>query len=187
MKIPAAAVFAAAACVLVGAPATAAAAEGATNVRLVSVEGLGKVPIAALASSEEANAAYRAGMTAAIADGLNKAEFLAHTTGATLGAIQVIDEDGGYIECTEAEGAYVEYGGAQPDFGATQGVVTPLAAAPATSRNASGTAKTAPVQKHKKKKKKKKKGVSPHASARKSATAGGCTLWTQVSLSYALS
>jgi hypothetical protein len=186
MKISAAVLSAAAACVLVGAPTTASASEGTANVPMVSVQGFGKVPIAAQANSEEANAAYRAGLTAAIADGLNKAEFLAHGTGATLGAIQAIEENGGSIECTNAEGGYVEYPGTQPDFGYTRDIVAPEVAG-STSSSASGTAKSTPVPKHKKKRKKKQKRAHSSAAARESATAGGCTLSAQLSLSYLLS
>src|ERR1700751_3535302 len=75
----------------------------------VSVEGVASAGISKTASAVEANAAYRQGLAAAIADGLEKAEFLASRTGAKVGAIDRISEDGGSIRCAlhaEAGGLY---------------------------------------------------------------------------------
>jgi hypothetical protein len=140
----------------------------------VSVQGVATEPIEQSASSATATTVYRQGMAAAITDGQAKAQFLASSAGVTLGTVQSIVENGGYIGCTGNE---IEYLGEQPDFGSPgAGVsggevsVPRVAAAPVTSK---------PAVKHAKKKRK-----SPTA---KRASVAGCTLSTQVSLVYALS
>ena len=104
---------------LAATPAPVAAAEGTTTpARLITVQGIGSAPVAQDASLTEADAAYRQAMSAAIIDGQGKAEFLAGKVGAGLGAVQSIAEEGGSISCSGAEpSSYVEYEGAQPDFG----------------------------------------------------------------------
>jgi hypothetical protein len=146
---------------------------------MVSVEGVATVAISKTASPAEANAAYRQGLVAAIADGLEKAEFLAGRTGAKVGSIQQIAEQGGWVGCE----AYAEVGsqiqgepyeGARPDFGSVTSPGTrPIEVAPARA-----PALAAPGHA----KKRKKKGT------RKAKKAGGvrCTLSTQVVLSYSL-
>ncbi len=62
----------------------------------VSVEGVANVPISPSASQAEADTAYRQGLTAAIGDGHEKAEFLAVQTGAKVGSVQQIAERGGF-------------------------------------------------------------------------------------------
>ncbi len=112
-------------------------------------------------------------MAAAILDGQSKAQFLAEKTGATLGEIQSVAEGGGSIECPEE----VEYTGGQPDFGYANSF------GPAVPEARSVEAAGAPVQVKAKVKHKKahKKGTA------KAATAGTCTLSTQVALVYQLS
>jgi hypothetical protein len=143
----------------------------------VSVQGVATEPIEQSASSATANAAYRQGMADAIGDGQAKAQFLASKAAVTLGSVQSIVEDGGYINCTSSEeSGNDEYLGAQPDFGSPGAT----AAAPALSTQRSVTPGVRkPAAKHGKKKRKK-----PSA---KQASATSCTLSTQVSLVYTLS
>jgi hypothetical protein len=152
--------------------AAAEAPTTTTPVRTVSVEGVATVPIAQGASLAVATAAYREGMGAAMADALNKAEFLVGKAGGTLGPVQSIAEGGGSISCTggDEESDYIEYTGASPDFGSNDSsVVSAPAAAPRTLL--------------KRPKKPKKHTSSPTA---KKASATTCTLSTQVSLVYAI-
>ena len=144
----------------------------------VSVQGVAIEPIEQSANSATATTVYRQGMAAAVTDGQAKAQFLASSAGVTLGAVQSIVENGGYIGCTGNE---VEYLGEQPDFGSpgvgSSGgeVSVPRVAgatAPVTSK---------PAVKHAKKKKRKQAPVAKRASA------AGCTLTAQVSLTYAIS
>jgi len=143
----------------------------------VSVQGVAIEPIEQSASSATATTVYRQGMAGAVTDGQTKAQFLASSAGVTLGAVQSIVENGGYIGCTGNE---VEYLGEQPDFGSpgveSYGgeVSVPRVAgavAPVTSK---------PAVKHAKKKRSK-------APVAKRASAAGCTLTAQVSLTYAIS
>jgi len=155
-----------------------AAAEAPTTsttapVRTIAVAGVATVPVAQGANRATATTAYREGMAAALADGQSKAEFLASKAGVTLSSVQSIAEGGGSISCTGGEESeYVEYQGEQPDFGSTGESVSPIEAAAAPS----ATALRKPAAKHRKK----------HPTAKK-ASAGGCTLSTQVSLTYAIS
>jgi Protein of unknown function (DUF541) len=146
----------------------------------VGVEGLATVPISRTASAPEANATYRQALAAAVADGLEKAEFLASKTGSKVGSIQQISEDGGSIECivyaeVGPERDYEQYEGAQPDFGSVvvryDDSVAERAAAP---RDAVSPA----VRKQHKKK--------HEAKAKKATATSGCTLSTQIVLSYLL-
>jgi hypothetical protein len=142
----------------------------------VSVQGVAIEPIEQSASSATATTVYRQGMAAAVTDGQAKAQFLASSAGVTLGAVQSIVENGGYIGCTGNE---VEYLGEQPDFGSpgvgvSPGVVSVPRVAGAVTR---GTSK--PAVKHAKTKKK--------VPVAKRASAAGCTLTAQVSLTYAIS
>jgi len=149
----------------------AAEAPITTPVRTVTVEGVATVPIGQYAKLAEANAVYRQGMAAAIADGQNKAEFLAIKAGATLGSVQSIAEGGGSIGCTGGEESNdVEYQGEQPDFGSPTGSVRPIYAAAAPSVKAGK-----PAAKHRKK----------HPTAKK-ASVPGCTLSTQVALVFVI-
>jgi hypothetical protein len=149
----------------------AAEAPTTTPIRTVSVEGVATVPIGQYAKLAEATAVYRQGMADAIADGQNKAEFLATKVGATLGSVQSIAEGGGSIGCTGGEeSGYVEYQGEQPDFGSPAESVVPLRAAAAPSVKAGK-----PAVKHRKK----------HPAAKK-ASATTCTLNAQVSLVFVI-
>jgi hypothetical protein len=167
---------------MVGATTEAYATEAAPP--SVSVDGLAKVPIPQFASSAEANAAYRGGLTAAIKDGLEKAEFLAAATGVKVGSIQQIIERESSIECvvSAAEGPgvdYASYEGAAPDSGSAEGqagrfdAVAPEAATRATPPHV--TSKKAKKKKHK-----------PKPKAKSSVTATRCTLSAQVVLTYLL-
>jgi hypothetical protein len=142
----------------------------------VSVEGVASVPISQTANQSEADAVYRQGLTAAIADGHGKAEFLATQTGATLGSIQQIVERGGSIECTPSEVGpqteYEPYKGAQPDFGSVELSGSRFVAAPEAARSTVSTRKVKPKRKKHK--------------AKKAADTASCTLSTQVVLSYLL-
>lgn len=155
----------------------AAEAPTTTPVRSVSVQGVATVPIAQDAKLAEADAAYRQGMAAAIADGQSKAEFLAGKTGATLGSVQSIVEGGGSIECRslDEESGYYEYGpyqGEEPDFGSP---VEDIAAAQPVETLKAAAKSPKPAVKHPKK----------HSSAKK-ADVVPCTLSARVTLVYAI-
>ncbi len=164
----------------------ATAAYGAeTPPPTVSVEGVATVPISKTASSAEADSAYRQGLAAAIADGLEKAEFLAVKTGSKVGLVQQITEQGGSVGCESApavnsqneyETKYEQYEGARPDFVSVGGATVP-------EEVASAKAPLAATPVHAKKKKKKKKKGKPEA---KKAAGVRCTLQTQIGLSYLL-
>jgi hypothetical protein len=149
----------------------AAEAPTTTPIRTVSVEGVATVPIGQYAKLAEATAVYRQGMADAVADGQNKAEFLATKVGATLGSVQSIAEGGGSIGCTGGEeSGYVEYQGEQPDFGSPTESVVPLQADAKPSVKAGK-----PAVKHRKKR-----------PAAKKASATACTLSTQVTLVFVI-
>ncbi len=96
----------------------------------------------------------------------------------TLGAVQSIVENGGYIGCTGNE---VEYLGEQPDFGSPD---VGSSGGEVSVQRVAGTAApvaSKPAVKHAKKKKRKQAPVAKRASA------AGCTLTAQVSLTYAIS
>jgi hypothetical protein len=158
-----------------------ASAEAPTTVAspplTVSVQGVAIEPIEQSASGATATAVYRQGMADAVTDGQSKAQFLASKAGVTLGAVQSIVENGGYIGCTGNE---VEYTGEQPDFGSPGvGVSGSTVSAPHVDGVAlPGASK--PAGKHAKKKKHK-------APVAKRASAAGCTLTAQISLTYAIS
>jgi hypothetical protein len=143
----------------------------------VSVQGVAIEPIEQSASSATATTVYRQGMAAAITDGQAKAQFLASSAGVTLGAVQSIVENGGYIGCTGNE---VEYLGEQPDFGSPGVGVSPGAVSVPRVAGAAVPVAGKPAVKHAKKKKHK-------APVAKRASVTGCTLTTQVSLTYAIS
>jgi hypothetical protein len=156
--------------------ASAEAPTAASPPPTVSVQGVAIEPIEQSASSATATTVYRQGMAAAVTDGQAKAQSLASSAGVTLGAVQSIVENGGYIGCTGNE---VEYLGEQPDFGSPGvesygGEVSVPRVAGAVTH---GTSK--PAVKHAKTKKK--------APVAKRASAAGCTLTAQVSLTYAIS
>jgi hypothetical protein len=157
-----------------------ASAEAPTSVSpppTVSVQGVAIEPIEQSASGASATAVYRQGMADAMTDGQSKAQFLASKAGVTLGAVQNIVEDGGYIGCTGNE---VEYLGEQPDFGSPgSGVYGASASTPHVLNRATPGA-SRPTVKHAKKKQHK-------APVAKRASAAGCTLTAQVSLTYAIS
>jgi hypothetical protein len=158
-----------------------AAAEAPTTTSpppTVSVQGVATVPIEQSASSATATTVYRQGMAAAVTDGQAKAQFLASSAGVTLGAVQSIVENGGYIGCTGNE---VEYLGEQPDFGSSDAETYPdTVSAPRVAGAATPGASNKPAVKHAKKKKRR-------APVAKRASAAGCTLTAQVSLTYAIS
>jgi len=177
MKHFAAMLFAVVGCLLLSAGATDAYASEVAP-QTVSVEGVATVAISKTASQAEANAAYRQALAAAVADGLEKASFLATTTGATVGSIQQVIERGGSIECElpAEEGPlkeYEPYDGLQPDFGSV-----PIGGTGYEVRPAPAKAALPPKKKAKKKHKK--------PSAKKAAEATRCTLSTQIVLSYLL-
>jgi hypothetical protein len=148
-----------------------------TPARSVSVEGVASVPIAQGADAASANAAYRQGMAAAVSDGQGKAEFLVAKVGASLGAPQSIGEGGGGISCAgESESGFVEYQGAQPDFGAVAIAGGP---APASGVAAPRSGPAVGRPNVKKRRKKRKRAV-------KATTATSCTLSAQVALVYAI-
>lgn len=87
----------------------------------VNVEGVGRVPISQTANAVEANTQYHAALLQAVADGALKAQSLAGQTGARLGAIAAISENGGAVTCRSPEGRESgAYTGVEPDFGTGQ-------------------------------------------------------------------
>jgi len=157
-----------------------ASAEAPTTISpppTVSVQGVATETIEQSASSATATTVYRQGMAAAIADGQAKAQFLASSAGVTLGAVQSIVENGGYIGCTGNE---VEYLGEQPDFGSPGVGVSPGVVNVPRVAGAAAPIAGKPAVKHAKTKKRK-------APVAKRASAAGCTLTAQVSLTYAIS
>jgi hypothetical protein len=181
MKIPIAMTAAAAGTLVAASMLGVASAEAPTAppVRTIAVEGVAIVPIAQGADAATATAAYRQGMTAAVADGQSKAEFLAGKVGATLGAAQSVVERGGYISCTGLEEqGYVEYQGAQPDFG------SPGESGSFAARGVYGAAAKPQVALPSRpggKRRKHKKTTAVKAAA------GTCTLSTGVNQTYAVS
>jgi hypothetical protein len=143
----------------------------------VSVQGVAIEPIEQSASGATATAVYRQGMADAVIDGQSKAQFLASKAGVTLGAVQSIVENGGYIGCTGNE---VEYTGEQPDFGSPGVGVSPGAMSVPRVAGVAIPGASKPAVKHAKKKKHK-------APVAKRASVAGCTLTAQVSLTYAIS
>jgi hypothetical protein len=158
-----------------------AAAEAPTTTSpppTVSVQGVAIEPIEQSASATTATTVYRQAMAAAINDGQAKAQFLASSAGTTLGAVQSIVENGGYIGCTGEE---VEYSGEQPDFGSPGVEVSPDEVGGPRVEGAVAPAASRPAVKHGKKKKRKTAPIAKRASA------ADCTLTAQVSLTYAIS
>jgi len=160
---------------MLGVASAEAPTSGTAATRLVSVEGAGSAQVAQGASAQAADAAYRQAMAAAVTDAQGKAEFLAGKAGATAGAVQDIAEQGGSVQCHDAESRYVEYEGAQPDFGYASRGVGVFASAP----SAAAPPGTNSAPKPKKARKRKK-----HPA--KAAVAVSCAVEAQVSLSYAL-
>jgi hypothetical protein len=156
--------------------ASAEAPTSASPPPTVSVQGVAIEPIEQSASGATATAVYRQGMADAMTDGQSKAQFLASKAGVTLGAVQNIVEDGGYIGCTGNE---VEYLGEQPDFGSSGSGVYGASVSTPRALNRATPGASRPTVKHAKKK--------HEAPVAKRASAAGCTLTAQVSLTYAIS
>ena len=155
-----------------------AAAEAPTGVsvaRTISVQGVAVVPIGSHDSAAAANAVYREGMAKAVADAQSKGAFLAERTAATLGAVDSVIEDGGYIECADADTEYASYEGEQPDFGSAPGGV--VQAAPTASAPSSAVAR--PKVSHRPK-------VKHHHVTAKKASSLSCNLTAQVSVVYSI-
>jgi hypothetical protein len=154
--------------VLAAVPFTAAA-ETTPELHTVTVQGVAEVPISASADQAAAIVAYRAGMAAAVADGLSKAQFLAAQVGTTVdspGVSPGIVEGSGSINCPSE----VEYTGHQPDWGFGGGFIgtaVPIAAAKPVRP---------PAVHHKRRK---------HHVVKKAASAS-CMLSAGVSITYAL-
>jgi len=157
--------------VLAAVPLTAAAETAPYHT--ATVEGVAEVPISSSADQAAAIAAYRAGLSAAVADALSKAQFLAAAVGTTVATelSPAIVEGSGYINCPDE----VEYTGHQPDWGSS-GVVEPLAAAAPRSVSVVHTTHP-PTPSHKSKSKKHKA---------KKSSAGTCTLSTSLTVTYIL-
>jgi hypothetical protein len=134
-------------------------------VRTIAVGGVGQAPVPQSASSPAADSAYRQALAAAISDGLGKAEFLAAKVSATVGPVQSLSEQGGYITCSDGEGGYVQYEGEQPDFPGSAARPVPLPAVGAPSRG--------------------HRLVRPRRRAKAHrATSGSCSVRANVSLAY---
>jgi hypothetical protein len=154
-----------------------AEAPTATPLRTVNVEGVAKQPIAQNANAAAATAVYREAAAAAVGDGQAKASFLAGKLGATLGQVQTIVEDGGYIDCRSGESEYAGYEGEEPDFGTSSapGVAAGAAAPSVAATPRPAVTRTAPPRK--------KKHKRPTA---KKANVESCTLTAEVSLVYTI-
>jgi hypothetical protein len=180
MKVVIAAILATAAGLIAVSMLGVAAAEAPTTTtpqRTMSVQGVATEQIDQQASAATANAVYRQGMSDAIADGLGKAQLLASKVGATLGPVQSVIEDGGYIGCTGGgESGYVEYEGAQPDFGSPGTSISSVAPRVGAAKPTAGL--RSPSVKRRR---------SHRRPAAKAAAAASCTLSAQVSLVYPLS
>jgi hypothetical protein len=180
MKIPIAATAATVAALIAASMLGVASAEAppAAPTRTISVGGVADVPIAQGADTASADAAYRQGLAAAVADGQSKAEFLAGKVGATLGSAQSVGEGGGSISCIGGEeSGYVEYQGAQPDFGSPGGSVSPARLLAGTAAPSGAPAIRKPAAKRR----------TRHKTATgKAAAAGTCTLSAEVALAYAI-
>ncbi len=154
-----------------------AVAEAPTGspLRTISVQGIANLPVGQHDGAAAATAVYRESMASAVADGQSKAEFLAGKVGATLGSVQSVVEDGGYIACSGGtESSYAEYEGEQPDFGSgPQPGFTAPAAAPAKAPSATQRAKP--------------RRAKPKHPVAKKATSASCTLAAQISLVYTIS
>ncbi len=142
----------------------------------VSVQGVATEAIEQSASAATATGVYRQGMADAISDGQAKAQLLASKAGVSLGAVQNISENGGFIMCS----GEIEYTGEQPDFGSPGVSGAGISARSVVAPRASAVVHK-PVHKPAKRRRRTK---NPTA---KGATASGCTLSAQVSLVYALS
>lgn len=170
MRIAIASIAGGAAALVAASMLGVAAAEAPTSspTRTVTVEGVASVPIEFTANASQANAVYRQGMAAAVADGQDKAAFLAGKAGATSGPVQSVAERGGDVSC-RSEGQYVEYAGEQPDFGTAQTTPVPVLGASKVA------APTAPRRRR-----------ARRPTAKKAAAPVSCTLRTSVLLSYTL-
>ncbi|HEV7563222.1 MAG TPA: hypothetical protein VGO24_06940 [Solirubrobacterales bacterium] len=110
--------------------AAAEAPTGTAVARTIGVEGVAVLPIGSHDTAAVASGVYREAMAKALADGQGKAAFLAEKATASLGSVDSVIEDGGYIECSSSDSSYAEYEGEQPDFGTGPRVaVTPQSAA----------------------------------------------------------
>jgi Protein of unknown function (DUF541) len=152
---------------------TTASTTTAPTLPTVSVQGVATEAIEPSASAATATAVYRQGMADAINDGQAKAQFLASKAGASLGAVQNITENGGYITCS----GEIEYTGEQPDFGSPGVSGIGVSARTVVAPRASSVVRKPAV---------KRRGHAKEPSAKR-AVASGCTLSAQVSLVYALS
>jgi hypothetical protein len=142
--------------------------------RLVSVQGVASEPVAQNASAQSATGAYHQALGEAVSDALTKAQLLAGKAAVTLGPAQSVTEDGGEIQCA----GEAEYEGEAGDIGSSDGTVVGFntagrAVAPALS-GVAGKPGGGHV-KHKK-----------HRAAKK-ASAAGCAVTAEVSLTYSLS
>jgi hypothetical protein len=146
-----------------------------TPLRTIGVQGVATVPIGQADNAAAATAVYREGMAGAVADGQSKATFLAGKLSATLGPIQTVVEDGGYISCSGGgESGYAEYEGEQPDFGSAPRQMAVAPAAAQLNQPARATHGAKP---------KRTKRKRPSA---KRAAAVTCRLTAQVSLVYTI-
>jgi hypothetical protein len=147
-----------------------------TPTRTIAVQGVATVPLAQGSSAAAATAVYRQAMSAAVADGQSKAEFLGGRVSATLGPVQSVVEDGGWIQCASPDGSeYAEYTGEQPDFGRATGPILGRAAPAAAPQSTLAAPKPSAKKKRR------------HKNRRgKAATVGGCKLSAEVSLAYAI-
>jgi hypothetical protein len=110
---------------LVAAPEAGAEVTQTQTVDTVGVVGVGRLPMPVSATPAEADSVYHQSLVQAVADGLLKAQLLAAATGAKVGPIEAIGEDGKHIECKDSVGEVATYKGAEPDFGSA---VSPIVA-----------------------------------------------------------
>ena len=160
------------------APAQQAGAEVITTLHSVSVVGVGRVPISITANPVEANTAYHAALTQAVADGALKASMVASQAHARLGSIEAIGENGSSIACKNSANEFGNYKGSEPDSGVAQGPVVAVALAGAPTKAAPAKSK-----KSKKKTRRHRRLLAHKAELSPPAT---CEIAAQLTLVYGL-
>ena len=120
----------------------------------------------------EADAAYHQALSQAVADGIEQAGLLVAPTGAKLGPVDAISDNGGHVSCKNAANESARYVGAEPDIGPIGSLV--VAVAP-TAAARTLVPLTAP-------KKKARKGKRRKAIARKAeaSSASSCQVTSEV-------
>ncbi len=145
----------------------------------VHLEGIGRVLLPTVSDVAEANYVYDEALTAAAADGLERARVVADASGAKLGGIEAISETpGSNVACKDAAGESVTYTGIEPDFGEPE--PPEMALVPAEPKPAA-LPPARPKKKHKKRKT--HKAIARKAQA---STPTSCEVVGRLTLVYLL-